>query len=196
MQMLELLRAVADACEQLRLKYYVTGSVASSYYGTYRSTEDVDVVVELPSWNVREFCALFPDPTWYVDDTVAAEAVRFAGMFNIIHNPSGLKIDIIAVKEAGYHELRLDRARAVMAYGDKPICFSTPEDVILSKLEFFRDGQSPKHIRDISRMFEISGSCIDRAYIELWAPRIGVSREWCMMKEQLGLPDVPPGTSA
>jgi len=162
--------------------------VASSYYGTYRTTEDVDVVVELPSWNVKEFCAKFPDPTWYVDEIAAAEAVRFYGMFNIIHNPSALKIDVIAVKEAPYHELRLDRARPVAAYGDRLIRFSTPEDVILSKLEFYKMGQSDKHIRDIARMFEMSGSSFDLVYIEMWAPRIGVSREWAMMKERLGLP--------
>ena len=59
---LDLVRAVAEASVKIGSPYFVTGSVASSYWGVYRTTHDVDIVVELPSWRVREFCGSFPPP--------------------------------------------------------------------------------------------------------------------------------------
>jgi hypothetical protein len=191
-EILEIIRSVADACEALELPYYITGSVASSAHGKYRTTEDVDFVVDLPPWKVKEFCARFPAPSWYVDEFVAAEAVQRSGMFNVLHTPTGMKADIIAMKDAPYHELRMSRARALRAYGDKPIRFSTAEDVVLSKLEFYRDGRSDKHIRDITGMYEMYGEQWDLFYLEMRALRIGVQHEWRMIKTRLGIVYPPP----
>lgn len=191
MQVRDLVLRVAEVCERLRLPYYITGSVASSYYGEGRATLDLDVVVELPSWKVREFCAGFPEDEWYADAEAALASVQSGHMFNIVHGASGLKIDVMGVKDTPFDESRLDRARPVNIYGDRPVMFGSPEDIILKKLEFFREGGSDKHMRDIAGMFKVSGASIDRGYIDMWAERIGVVAEWRLLQERLTQPPTP-----
>jgi hypothetical protein len=45
----DLLRRVVETLERLRLPYLVTGSIATILYGEPRFTNDLDVVVQLPS---------------------------------------------------------------------------------------------------------------------------------------------------
>src|SRR5438046_1276982 len=98
----ELMLHIGAICDQLRLSYFVTGSMASSFYGEMRSTRDVDVVVELPPWRTEEFCRLFPQPDWYVSPAAAVDAANTGGMFNILHQPSGLKVDVICLSDTPF----------------------------------------------------------------------------------------------
>jgi hypothetical protein len=56
--------------------------------------------------------------------------------------------------------------------------FASPEDVIVSKLEFYQEGGSDKHLRDIAGVLQIQGDKIDRGYIAEWAGRLGVAEIW------------------
>ena len=44
--------------------------------------------------------------------------------------------------------------------------FSSAEDVILMKMEFFRRGSSDKHLRDIAGILKLSGDQLDLEYID------------------------------
>ena len=50
--------------------------------------------------------------------------------------------------------------------------------MILRKLEYFREGKSEKHLRDIRGMLEVSPAQIDRAFIDQWIARLGLDAEW------------------
>ncbi|MDQ3555937.1 MAG: hypothetical protein M3409_04050 [Gemmatimonadota bacterium] len=56
--------------------------------------------------------------------------------------------------------------------------FSAPEELILKKLEYYRSGESPKHLRDIAAMLQISGEEIDRGRIEEEAATLGLGELW------------------
>ena len=45
-------------------------------------------------------------------------------------------------------------------------------------MEFFREGGSDKHLRDITGVLKTSGSEIDRAYIDRWATTLGLTEIW------------------
>ena len=60
----------------------------------------------------------------------------------------------------------------------KPAYFAPPEYVIISKLEFYREGGSDKHLRDIRSMLAISGETIDRALIEQAVNELGLAEQW------------------
>jgi hypothetical protein len=60
----------------------------------------------------------------------------------------------------------------------RDVTFASPEDVIIKKLAFYREGGSEKHLRDISGVLKVMGNEIDRAYIERWVQRLGLTREW------------------
>jgi hypothetical protein len=63
------------------------------------------------------------------------------------------------------------------------VTFASPEDVIIKKLVYYREGGSEKHLRDISGVLKIMAAEIDRAYIERWVQRLGLTREWSAFTE-------------
>jgi hypothetical protein len=178
MQLTDLLRTVTTVCEELQIPYVVTGSVASTYYGEFRTTRDIDVVIDLAAWHVRRFCAKFPDPEWHVDPDAAEQSLAMGGMFNLLHVESGLKVDLIAYQDTPANASRFSRARKVTLPSGGTAMFSAPEDVILSKLDFYRQGGSQKHLRDCVGIFRVSGAELDLEYLRNWALRTGVKYEW------------------
>jgi hypothetical protein len=165
--------------ERLGIPYFVTGSMAGILYGEPRLTHDVDIVVALALCDVQRFIAAFPLDEFYCppEDVLAIEVRRGQrGHCNLIHHDSGFKADIyLAFDElhrwalAHRKELTLDELRVSVA----PV-----EYVILRKLEYFREGGSEKHVRDIRRMLEVSSAQIDRPLLEQWIARLGLTAEW------------------
>jgi hypothetical protein len=56
--------------------------------------------------------------------------------------------------------------------------YASPEDVILKKMEYFREGESEKHLRDIAGVLRVQGDHLDRAYIANWATRLDLTDVW------------------
>ena len=52
-EIVEALIPFLQALDRLQIRYYVGGSVASSYYGTWRRTQDVDVILEVRPDQIR-----------------------------------------------------------------------------------------------------------------------------------------------
>ena len=174
----ELLHFLARALDELQLPYFVTGSTVTIFYGEPRFTNDIDVVVALPESMVAVFCGRFPEEEFYVDQAAVRDAIRRRSQFNIIHPGSGLKIDVIIPPRSEFNQSRFNRARRVRAGLDWDASFASPEDAIIKKMEYFREGGSDKHLRDITGVLRTSGADIDKEYIELWATELGLMEIW------------------
>ncbi len=171
-----LLRLVVQACEQLNLRYLVTGSTATIAYGEPRFTNDIDVVLDLAAHQIEAFGRLFPKTDFYLSHQAMVAAVRSHGQFNLIHPASGLKVDFMVFAPTEFNESRMRRGRDLPVLEDRSVRFASPEDVILMK--YFQEGQSEKHVRDIRGVLEVQGDRIDRQYIADWARKLGVLDEW------------------
>jgi hypothetical protein len=178
MEQSELLQFLVRALERLNLKYLITGSTVTIFYGEPRFTNDIDVVVQLPANTIREFCSQFPPGDFYVSEDAATDAVRHRSQFNIIHPGSGLKIDVIVPAMTEFDRARFGRAVRVQAGSDWGASFATPEDAIIKKMEYFREGRSEKHLRDIAGVLKTSGGQLDLKYIEQWADKLKLSDIW------------------
>lgn len=64
-----------------------------------------------------------------------------------------------------------------------PVSFAPPEYVILRKLEFFREGESEKHLRDIAFILNESGDEIDQSYLIDQIQARGLSDAWQKAKK-------------
>ncbi len=181
----ELLRHVVDVLERLELRYFVTGSIASIYYGEPRLTNDIDVVVDLADQNIPAFHAAFPQEDFYLSVEAAARAIRTHGSFNILHPSSGLKIDVIVPEKTLFNHFRFQRTKRVQAVEGLESSFSSAEDVILMKMEFFRQGSSDKHLRDITGILKLSGDQLDIDYIENWADQMGLETIWRTLRSRV-----------
>ena len=62
--------------------------------------------------------------------------------------------------------------------GSGEIKLAPPEYVIVRKLEYFREGGSDKHLRDIRGILNVSGPQINQAVLMEWVQWQGVKAEW------------------
>lgn len=185
----ELLRYTVNVLQQLEVRYALVGSFASGIWGETRFTQDINIIAELTVGKVGPLCQSFPTGEFYCSQHAMEEAVRLGRPFNVIHPKSGNKIDFFvfdseSVVKTGWSQSQLDRRREVQ-FSDRCTGYvAAPEDVILGKLQYFQEGGSEKHLRDIAGIVKISSEIIDRQYLELHVQQMGVSKIWNSILEQ------------
>ena len=165
---LEVLQDVCGRLERGGLAYMLTGSVAMNYYAEPRMTRDIDMVVALGAGDTGRLRSLFA-PDYYVPDDLD-RAVASAGMFNLVHIDSVVKIDIIVRKDAPYRQAEFARRIQVELPGFT-IWIVSKEDLVLSKLCWAKDSRSELQLRDVHNLL---ASGADRRYIDRWAQELGV----------------------
>jgi hypothetical protein len=176
---------VVDALEKHAIPYAITGSHASSVFGETRFTNDVDVVIDLSSHELlKELLAEFPEGRFYVSDIGARHAVSSGGQFNIIHEDTSQKVDLIIPDRTNWPD-QLARRTKIETEPLRQIWFVSAEDLILKKMDFYREGGSEKHVRDILGTLRISEGKIDLAYIAEWAAKLGLSEIWEQILERI-----------
>ena len=185
MEQFDLLRFVVAAIERVGLRYFVTGSTVTIFYGEPRFTNDIDIVVNLSAPAVREFVQQFPENEFYVSEDAALDAVERHSQFKILHPQTGLKVDVIIPAPTEFNLSRFARASRVRTGPDWDAAFSSPEDAIIKKMEYFREGGSEKHLRDIAGVLRTSKESIDMAYIDRWAGILNVQDIWKSIQDRL-----------
>ncbi|HEX7900154.1 MAG TPA: hypothetical protein VF950_20470 [Planctomycetota bacterium] len=166
--------------DELRLPYMVTGGMAAIFYGEPRFTNDVDIVVALKPEDLPRLQAAFPLDDFYCppSEVLKDEAGRSRrGHFNLIHHKSGFKADIYVAGSDPLHGWGLARARKEDLEGEL-VAFAPPEYVIVKKLEFFAEGESSKHLRDIQRMLICLGEGWNRSALLELVEEHGLQAEW------------------
>ncbi len=167
------------------LPYMVTGATAAILYGQPRTTNDLDVVIELKVADLPRLRAAFPERDYYLppDEVIEVELRRMQrAHLNVLHHNSGFKADLYPMGSAALHQWAFPRRR-VVPHGGQSISFAPPEYVILRKLEYFREGGSTKHLTDIRAMLNVSGDAIDRLTLDGWIVRLGLQPEWARVQE-------------
>ena len=165
---------VATAIEGAGGRYFVGGSLASSVQGEPRATNDIDLVVDLPLGR----CAAFVDALgtdFEADVAGLRQAVADGGSYNIFYLPLVTKIDVFGLGRAPYDEIEFSRRREIVIRpSGARLWFKSPEDSVLRKLSWFREGGgvSEKQWRDVVSVLRISRDVLDRAYLETWARRL------------------------
>ena len=160
----------------------IGGSVAAIFYGEPRMTDDVDLVVFLNEADIRRLPEVFPRTDFYVPplETIVTEVARpQRGHFNIIHMNTSFKADVYPT---GRDELNAwaFRHKRPVEYEGETLVLAPPEYVIVRKLEYFREGGSEKHLRDIRGMINVSGAQLDRPALNEWINRRGLQAEWAI----------------
>ena len=104
------------------------------------------------------------------------------GHFNIIHHETGFKADLYLSGRDPLHAWELARARRLEVEGE-PLVVAPPEYVILRKLEYYREGGSEKHVRDIRSMLDTSPELIQRAELDRQIVARGLQEAWRQVQE-------------
>jgi hypothetical protein len=172
------LRAVTDVLTRLGIAHALGGSMASSVYGINRSTQDADLTVEPFPGKEAQLMAAFGED-YYLSPAAVHDAVRNRTSFNIINTATGFKVDVFVCKDQGFERSALDRRVAVPLPhpAGESLNLLTPEDLILFKLRWYRLGNesSEQQWKDVIGVFRIQAEKLDPAYLDRWAPDLGVA---------------------
>ncbi len=181
----ELYQIFVDKFNSLGIRYMVTGAAASIVYGEPRLTNDIDVVVDLTTDEIEPLLNTFPPEEFYSPppEVILIEIGRSQrGHFNLIHQATGFKADIYTKGRDKINQWGLDNRKLIRIEGDE-LWLAPIEYVILRKLEYYREGQSEKHIRDISGILSISPDQIDYGTLEEKIKKVKLDKEWSAAKK-------------
>lgn len=174
---IELTLKVAEIFERLGIAYHIGGSLASSAFGIPRATLDVDLVADIKPQHILHLHESLKDE-FYVDANMIRDAVSRRSSFNIIHLESMFKVDIFILKDHPFYRKAFERRVQKDISDDKTgkTFFSTPEDIILNKLEWYKSGGevSDRQWNDILGVLKVQGIQLDRAYLKQWAKELSV----------------------
>lgn len=173
----EVLTLVIPAFEKLGITYYIGGSVASGTHGEKRQTNDVDIVADIKPEHVEPFVNLLKHE-FYADDQMIRNALRHRTSFNLIHLATIYKVDIFPMKPRDYDQQVVARRQREIIDSEPPIeAFAAqPEDIVLAKLEWFRDTNetSDRQWCDILGVLKLQCFDLDIDYMKRWAREIEV----------------------
>jgi hypothetical protein len=162
----------------LHVPYLIGGSLASVLYGMVRTTQDADIVAEMRQEHIRPFVSTLQDE-FYIDEEMIASSIHRNTSFNIIHRETFFKVDVFIPSPRPFLQSQLARAQKQTFTFEAEVSakFATPEDTILSKLEWFRLGgeTSERQWRDILGVIKTRANKLDLAYLRKWAEEIQVS---------------------
>ena len=175
---IEVTLKVTRLFEQLGVSYLIGGSLASALYGMVRSTQDSDIIAEMRPEHIQQFISGL-EAEFYIDQGMIAEAIQHNSSFNIIHRETMFKVDVFIPKSRPFLQSQLARARRQTFFLGTEISaqFASPEDTILSKLEWFRLGGevSDRQWRDILGVLKTRAGELDLPYLREWAKKLKVA---------------------
>ena len=163
--------------ERLGIPYLIGGSFASAVHGIVRATMDVDLVADIKPSHISSLVALLENE-FYIDAEMILDAIQHTSSFNLIHLETMFKVDVFILKQSPFDLNQMQR-RISQSVGDSPddqAYFSTAEDIILAKLEWFRaEGEtSERQWRDILGVLDLQSDRLDLEYLKKWAATLGI----------------------
>ena len=168
---------VTDIFEKMRIPYAVGGSISSSVHGIMRSTMDVDILADMRSAHISGFIEAL-STAFYADEEMIRDAINRHGSFNLIHLATAYKVDVFIPKQRVFDKMQLERriATLITPEPEKTIYVTSPEDIILSKLEWYRMGNevSDSQWRDILGVLKTKAGQLDLEYVRRWAKPLKV----------------------
>lgn len=155
--------------------YYLTGSMASNYWGIPRTTHDLDFVIQLPTAAVPHIVQEFSGD-FYIDEVAVRAAYQPPHQFNAIDTRSALKVDFWLPKSEPFDREMLQRRVKITLFGE-PAWITTAEDVILHKLFWNRITPSDRQLGDAAGVVAVQADALDKNYLRHWAAELKLASE-------------------
>lgn len=173
----ETLEWICDKLDLASIPYMITGGSAVGFWGHIRTTMEIDVVIKINERKIGPFLKSVEKDV-YVNSENAKNAVLNKRMFNIIHNKTCFKIDLISLKNDIY-ELEKFNNRVKIKFQNKDIYVISPEDLIISKLLWGKSaGGSERQIKDCESIYKLNNETLNLTYLGKWIKILKLQNEF------------------
>jgi hypothetical protein len=169
----EFLHRLVASLEAAGVPFMIAGSLASSYHGRPRATQNVDLIIDPSPEQLDRFLTLVGEEL-YVNPEGAREALRRRSTFNVIDFAAGDKAHLIVRRDRPFSVEEFRRRRVGTPLG-RPLPIASPEDVILTKLESDRTTPSAQQVEDALHVVLSQRDKLDKDYLRKWAGELGVA---------------------
>lgn len=173
----EVFQRITTALDLAGIEYMLTGSFASTRYSSPRSTQDIDIVVSAGPERLKSLIQNLNRKHYYAELNDALRAHQDESLFNVIDLDTGWKIDLIFRKSTPFG-LEEFRRRRKVEIGGLSLFVASPEDVIISKLAWAKEGASQRQIEDAAAVLSVLGQSLDMNYLEKWTSDLGLEEQW------------------
>ena len=176
------IRRVVDAFEQMKVSWFLTGSIASSLHGLPRSTNDLDIVMALSPSAVENLVERLGDG-YFADAAMIRQAILKRESCNLIWLETMMKIDLMPPRFAFDGEAMQRRVKATIDEGQGAtlsVMVASAEDTILAKLFWYQAGgqTSQRQVSDIRGIVSVQGSRLEQTYLDKWIEVLELGDVW------------------
>jgi hypothetical protein len=173
---IDLILGLHPVFEQHHLAYYVAGGVAAIFYGEYRTTQDADVVVNLSTDEMPALIATLETLGFYLSGVNDVVNNRLQ-TFQAIHQQTLGKVDLAIASTDEFEVAKFARRRLESIPERGSLYLISPEDLVLSKLQWRQRSQSEKQWRDVLGVLKVQANTLDLAYMNHWAMELNLAHE-------------------
>lgn len=164
------LNKVITALNTEKIDYMIVGGFAVSYHNRARTTNDIDLVLQIYPAHVKLILKYFPD--WQGFEASFMESVKHGTLFNITDFDSGIRYDFMTYKDSDYNWTAFQRREEVDFFGIK--CYiCAKEDLVISKLQWYNITPSDKQLEDLK--FLLLDESLNRNYIHNWVLKLNLN---------------------
>jgi hypothetical protein len=167
--------------EAAGIPHMVAGSFASTFHGVARATQDLDIVVEPSAAALDAFLASLDPDVYYVDPDTARDALRRRSQFNVIDMTTGWKADLIIRKARPFSIEEFARRQPAELLGTRTYV-ATAEDSIVAKLEWAKQSDSTRQLRDVAGIVAMRAGALDLEYVERWVSALSLDAAWASIR--------------
>lgn len=182
MSVAEVFQRITEALQSAKIDYMLAGSFASTGYSSPRSTQDIDLVISANRTQLQAFFGYLTAQGYYSDLDAALNALQEESLVNVIDMKTGWKIDLIFLKSRAFSQEEFKRRRKLKVHGLE-LFVASPEDVVITKLEWAKMGNSQRQIEDAASVLRAQRGVLDHAYLERWVSELNLKKEWRLAVE-------------
>lgn len=163
------LKKITDILNTEEINYMIVGGFAVSYHNRARTTNDIDLVLQIYPRHVKLILKHFPE--WKGFEDSFADSVKMGMLFNITDFETGVRYDFMTFQSSEYNWIAFERRKEVVFFGIK--CYiSSKEDLIISKLKRYNITPSDKQMEDLK--FLLLDEELNMDYLKIWSARLNI----------------------
>lgn len=167
---------IAGIFEALGVPFMIGGSLACTAWSVPRFTANADVVAALEEHHVAPLLGALEN-RWYADEAEIRDAITRRASFPLVRHRGMVEADVFVPPDEGLHQSKWSRVRHTDLDCDRELPITSPEDILLQKLDWYRRGgeSSAQQWLDVTTLLRIQKEHLDHAYLDGWAERMELS---------------------